>query len=52
MRTLLDDGWERIAKGVTTFQEVLKVARESEFLSELESAEGETARAETQDATV
>jgi type II secretory ATPase GspE/PulE/Tfp pilus assembly ATPase PilB-like protein len=39
MRTLLQDGWERIAKGITTFDEVLKVARESESLSELEPAE-------------
>ena len=39
MRTLLHDGWERIVKGVTTFEEVLKVARESEFLSELETPE-------------
>jgi len=39
MRTLLQDGWERIVSGITTFEEVLKVARESEFLSESETAE-------------
>jgi type II secretory ATPase GspE/PulE/Tfp pilus assembly ATPase PilB-like protein len=39
MRTLLQDGWERIVEGVTTFDEVLKVARESEFLTGLEAAE-------------
>ena len=39
MRTLLQDGWERIVKGITTFEEVLKVARESEFLTESEAAE-------------
>jgi type II secretory ATPase GspE/PulE/Tfp pilus assembly ATPase PilB-like protein len=39
MRTLLEDGWERIVDGITTFEEVLKVARESEFLSESGTAE-------------
>ena len=39
MRTLLDDGWQRIAKGITTFEEVLKVARESEFVPEVETVE-------------
>jgi type II secretion system protein E len=39
MRTLLQDGWERIIKGATTFEEVLKVARESEFVTETERVE-------------
>jgi len=39
MRTLLQDGWERIVNGITTFEEVLKVARESELLAEVEQAE-------------
>ena len=36
MRTLLEDGCERVVDGTTTFEEVLKVAREAEFVSEPE----------------
>jgi len=31
MRTLLEDGWERIVEGITTFEEVLKVAKGAEL---------------------
>ena len=44
MRTLLEDGWERIVEGITTFEEVLKVAKGAEFALEPErSAAGRTA---------
>jgi type II secretory ATPase GspE/PulE/Tfp pilus assembly ATPase PilB-like protein len=39
MRTLLQDGWGRIVQGATTFEEVLNVAREVEFVVEPESVE-------------
>ncbi len=44
MRTLLEDGWERIVEGITTFEEVLKVAKGAELALEPErSAQGRTA---------
>jgi type II secretion system protein E len=47
MRTLLEDGWERIVEGITTFEEVLKVAKGAEFALEPErSAVGRTAAKE------
>jgi hypothetical protein len=36
MGTLLQDGWGRVVDGITTFEEVLKVARGAEFVSEPE----------------
>jgi type II secretory ATPase GspE/PulE/Tfp pilus assembly ATPase PilB-like protein len=41
MRTLLEDGWRRIIDGITTFEEVLKVAREAEFVDDFKKEQAE-----------
>ena len=34
MRTLREDGWTKVLKGVTTLEEVLRVSEEDEALTE------------------
>ena len=44
MRTLRNDGWNKVLEGVTTLEEVLRVTEEDEALSEAETGMNEGAR--------